>query len=115
MGKGELQLSEITAVMEDYLSRNRPFEEIRHELDLAYRVEGQSVFIFEIRPRPDKKNLKMEIPIAKATYVKSKDVWKVFWMRANMLWFSYEPNPTVKTLRDFTEVVEADELYCFFG
>jgi Protein of unknown function (DUF3024) len=57
----------------------------------------------------------VEIPIAKAQYVKSRAVWKVYWQRADMKWHSYEPQAEVKSLEEFVTVVEVDEYYCFFG
>jgi hypothetical protein len=36
--------------IENYLSYIRPPEEIREKLDISYRIEKQSVIIFEIRP-----------------------------------------------------------------
>lgn len=36
--------------MEAYLEKHLPAPHIRPELDLGYRIRGQSVEIFEIRP-----------------------------------------------------------------
>jgi hypothetical protein len=36
--------------IENYLSYIRPSEEIRDQLDIGYRIEKQSVIIFEVRP-----------------------------------------------------------------
>ena len=56
----------------------------------------------------------METPIGKATFVRSKNVWKVFWMRANLKWYSYDPAPTVKDLNYFTKLLDEDNHGCFF-
>ena len=60
-----------------YVETKRPPAHIRPELDLGYKLEGQSVEIFEIRPLWDNQKKKIEEAVAKATYVKSKRVWKV--------------------------------------
>lgn len=101
--------------MENFLSRNRPEKEIREQLDLGYRLDGQSIFIFEIRPRWLKPSEKMESPVAKATFVKSKNYWKVFWHRSNLKWYPYPPQPTVGTVSQFCKLVEEDKHHCFFG
>lgn len=31
----------------------------------------------------------MESPVAKATYVKTQNIWKVYWMRADLRWHAY--------------------------
>jgi hypothetical protein len=42
--------SEVIKVLDTYIARIRPPENIREQLDIAYKIEGQSVFIMEIRP-----------------------------------------------------------------
>ena len=46
----EFETARIEAAMSDFMAKRRPPVEIRDKLDLAYRIEGQSVVIFEIRP-----------------------------------------------------------------
>lgn len=110
-----LQTLEVIEAMENFLSRNRPPEEIRKKLDLGYKIEGQSVFIFEIRPQWNDPNIIHEHPFAKATFVKAKNKWKVFWIRADMKWHAYTPKPTVKSVAEFAKLVEVDEHHCFGG
>jgi hypothetical protein len=110
-----LQTLEVIEVMENFLSRKRPPERIRHEVDLGYKIEDQSIVIFEIRPQWNKPDIIHEHPFAKTTFVKAKNQWKVFWMRSDMKWHSYSPKPTVGSLAEFTKVVEEDEHHCFFG
>jgi hypothetical protein len=57
----------------------------------------------------------LEYEIAKTTYIKSKDHWKIFWMRADLKWHSYEPHPIVKDIKEFVAVVSKDEYGCFWG
>jgi hypothetical protein len=110
-----LQTLAIIEVMENFLAKRRPPEHIRPELDIGYKIEGQSVYVLEIRPQWNNKSVIREYAIAKATYVKSKAHWKVFWMRANLKWYPYDPKPTVKKLSDFVKQVDEDEYGCFWG
>ncbi len=109
-----IKTADVIEAMENFLERIRPPEDIRDKLDLDYRIENQSIFIFEIRPKWDKPQEKIESPVAKATYVKSKQQWKVYWMRGNLTWSPYEP-PVFSSLNDFLKEVETDPKYCFFG
>jgi len=43
----------------------------------------------------------VEEPIAKARYVKIRDVWKIYWMRADCKWHSYPPAPKWRPSRSF--------------
>jgi len=115
MGLDALKTTDVIEVMENFIERRRPPEEIRDKVDLAYRIENQSIFIYEIRPRWDNPNQKMYSDIAKATFVKNKNIWKIFWLRANLKWYPYEPKPTVKTLKQFINIVDEDKYGCFWG
>ena len=109
------QLKTYEAQVAQYVETKRPREEIRDQLDIAYRIEGQSVVIFEIRPRFQHPDQKVEEPVAKATYVATRRRWRVFWMRADCKWHAYPPKPTVRSLAAFLRLVEDDPHCCFWG
>lgn len=115
MGLTEQQLKEVSTAGEQFLLAKRPPKDMRHQLDLIFRVEGQSVLVYEIRPRWSNPSEIMEIAVAKTTFVKTSNHWKIFWMRANMKWHGYAPVPTVKTIEEFFAVVSEDKHCCFFG
>ena len=52
-----------------------------------YSIEGQSVVLLEKRRLMDGEMI--ERPFAKATWVKSQEVWKLYWQRADLRWHSY--------------------------
>jgi hypothetical protein len=110
-----LKTLEVIESMENFLARNRPTEDIRPVLDFGYKIENQSIIIFEIRPDWINSEIIREHPVARTTYIKAKMHWKVFWLRANMKWESYQPKPIVKTVNEFVTLVEQDELGCFWG
>lgn len=101
--------------MEDYLERVRPPAHLRDRVDIAYRVDNQSVELFEIRPAFQRPTQKVEEAIAKATYVKRAMEWRLYWMRADLRWHRYEPVPEVEKLEEFLQVVEEDAYSCFYG
>ncbi|MBJ7537458.1 DUF3024 domain-containing protein [Marinomonas transparens] len=115
MAISEFEVKRCEREMDKFLSAHRPPAHIRQEVDLAYRLDNQSVEIFEIRPDWKDSTEKIEIPIAKATYVKAKKEWKVYWQKSDMKWHRYEPCPTVKYLEEFLSVVGEDSFSCFFG
>jgi len=109
------QNTEVQEAMEHFLQRRRPAEHIRPKLDYAYRIEGQSVIIYSIRPRWNNPTETIEEPIAKTTYVQKTGKWKVYWMRGNLKWYAYDPRPEVRTILDFARLVDEDRHFCFFG
>jgi hypothetical protein len=115
MALSEFESKQVERAVSRFMERRRPPPHIRPELDLGYRLSGQSVEIFEIRPVWKNPKEKMEHPVAKATYVKTRAVWKVYWIRADLKWHSYGPVPTVGDIKKFLELVENDKHACFFG
>jgi Protein of unknown function (DUF3024) len=101
--------------IEAFLGKSRPPEKIRSELDLGCRLSGQSVEVFELRPFWRDSSRIIESGVAKATFVRTQDRWKVFWLRQDLKWHSYEPVPYVNSLFTFFRLVEDDEYHCFFG
>ena len=107
----DIQESKIASFVE----KKRPPVEMRDKLDVGYRFENNVVEIFTIRPRWDNKEEKLESSVAKAKYISSKRVWKVYWMRSNLKWYAYDPRPEVYTLEEFIELIDRDIHHCFWG
>jgi hypothetical protein len=95
-----------------FIENRRPPPHVRAEVDLSFRISGQSVEIFEVRPNWRDRSKLQEHSIAKAT---SKRNWKVFWQRADLKWHSYKPSPEVDSIEDFLAIVQKDDHGCFFG
>jgi hypothetical protein len=115
MAFDNLQTLEIIETMNIFLESIRPPESIRDQLDIGYLIEENSILIVEIRPQWNKPEIIRQTPVAKTTFVKSKNHWKVFWMRADLKWHSYTPEPFVTSLKSFTKLVQEDKHSCFFG
>lgn len=109
------QSADIYRVVAAYIKEKRPPEEIREEVDLAYRIDDQSVIIFEVRADWKDRSRKIEEMVAKATFVKIKECWKIYWQRADLKWHRYEPKSEVKRIEDFIKIVEEDQYACFWG
>ena len=115
MALSEFEIKKIQKVVGQYIEKHRPPAEMRNEVDLSFRILGQSVEIFEIRALWNDPKEKIEEPVAKATYVKTQKIWKVYWQRADLKWHRYEPDPEVNSIEEFVSLVENDEYACFFG
>ncbi len=115
MALSEFQLKRCEKLVAEFIQMRRPPPHLHDKVDLTFRISGQSIEIFEIRPRFDDKSVTLECPIAKATYNKREASWKVFWPRADMKWHRYKPRPEVKSVEEFLDIVQKDEHCCFFG
>lgn len=115
MAFDEFTLHRIEKIVSTFIEKRRPLACIRKELDLGFSIKGQSVEIFEIRPRWQHPEETIESPVAKTTYVKTQDVWKVYWMRQDLKWHGYEPLLHVKSIEEFLAEIDADPYHCFWG
>jgi hypothetical protein len=115
MAFSEFELKKIEKAAEAFLKVRRPPAEIRKQLDIAWGLDGQSLFIFEIRPLWNDPSTYEEYPFAKATFVKAKGIWKIYWLRQNLKWNSYDPTSQVKSIEAVFHTVNNDEYGCFFG
>lgn len=116
MALTEFESARVNKIVDAFIDAHRPPPHIRAKLDLAFRLAGQSVEIFEIRPRwRGAPGETMEQAVAKATWVRCRNVWRVYWQRADLKWHAYVPMPEVKRIDDFLGLVAEDAYGCFFG
>lgn len=109
------EVQRIEHTVENFLQRRRPPPRIRPQLDLGYRMMGHSIELFEIRPQWDNPKQIHRYSFAKASWVKAKRQWKIYWKNDDLKWHGYEPVATVKSIDDFVAIVDADPHGCFFG
>jgi len=115
MALNDIERKRVENAVAAFVQKRRPAPHVRLKLDYGFRVSGQSVELFEVRPRWDRPNEKRESSFAKATFVRTKRVWRVYWMRSDLKWHTYEPAPEVSAIDDFLAAVQKDEHACFFG
>ena len=115
MAFSELEERTVTRALDAFLRRRRPPPEISSELDIQYRITGQTIEIFELRPDWRDRDRSIEIPSAKVTYVRSRATWTVYLMRRDLRWHGYETERPTDTIEQALRVVDEDRYGCFFG
>ena len=88
---------------------------VRSQLQRGFRIEGLSVILFESRPHFMPPHEWQEEPIAKFTFVKSANSWKLFCMFRDLKWRAYEPFPESPDLGRLVGEVRADPTAIFWG
>jgi hypothetical protein len=114
MAFNDLELKRIDKIIGEYF-RNRVPQEYRDELRYEVHIEGYDVVIFEVRPRWDKPDEWLPLDFAKLRYIRSHNIWKLYWKRASGKWKLYEPKGEAKNLKTLADAIEQDEFGCFFG
>jgi len=102
------------AELADFMKERRPPLHLRDQVDLRYRINQTTLILYEVRPAWDGRGDVIERPFAKLTLIRSRHVWKLYWMRTSGKWQAYEPDE-YRSLIDVLSVVRLDEFGCFFG
>ena len=100
---------------EEFWVRHRPPLHLRDKVREGQRIDGQSIELFLNRPAFPHPGEWTEEPIAKIRYFRSRDVWAIYWQRADLKWHRYPPRPETKSLSAALAVISEDEHACFFG
>jgi hypothetical protein len=111
----DLEKKKVENIVGAFVAKRRPPVNVRKDVDLSFRIKGQSVEIFEIRPTWLGDGETHEIPIAKATFVRTRKVWQLYWQRRDLKWHGYEPLPEAQTIEEVVAEIDADPCACFWG
>ena len=116
MALSEIEFAKVKNALDSFMQTRRPAPHILPKLDLGYRISGQSVEIFEIRPAWRGPPLERhESAVAQATSVRSRSLWRGFWQRRDLKWHGYEPASEVRSIEELLSVVAENWHACFFG
>ena len=95
------------------VNKNKPFPP--EQLYIDYRMEDQTLYFLEVRPKWDDPTTKTEIPVAKFIYIKKDKVWKLYWPRQNSKWQQYAPDGINQHLEPLFKIVSEDLKGFFWG
>jgi hypothetical protein len=117
MALSEFEHARLEKSLQQFCEEKGPPAHLRGQLSWGFTVDPvkQTVHLFEVRPHFMEKDRMIQSSIAKASFVKSSKMWKVYWMRGTGKWILYEPYPEALTIEEFLKVVKEDEHHCFFG
>ncbi|GDX12099.1 hypothetical protein LBMAG57_38710 [Verrucomicrobiota bacterium] len=111
-----LEIAEHTLTLEQHFwAHRRPPLQLRDQVREGQRFSDQAIELFIVRPAFNRPGEHVEESIAKVTYVRSKDVWHLFWKRADGKWHRYPPQPESKSLAAALRIIHEDANACFFG
>ena len=92
-----------------------PDAAVRAKLRIEYRIEGNAIVLFEVRPRWQQPKEWMEEPVAKFRYVASIDRWRLFCMWRDLKWHGYARLPEAGSLAELVREVRSDPTGIFWG
>ncbi|WP_019615769.1 DUF3024 domain-containing protein [Psychromonas ossibalaenae] len=96
------------------LIENRKEQAIKNGFDLGCKFNNQSTELFEIHPSTHNEQGFFNLSVAKLTFIRTKDIWKIFWMRGSLKWQGYGRSPEARKLNEALFVVNEDADGCFW-
>lgn len=113
MAFNDIELQRTKNQIGAFVESVRPPVAIRNELDISFRISGQSIEIEECRPkwRGEPGEMSM-LSIVKITFIRKKKAWRLYWMPSSLQW---EMLTQVDTLKEAIDIVRDDESGFFFG
>ena len=115
MSLSDIERKRCERALQGFLQKRRPPPHLRSQVDIEFRIQNQSVEIFETRADWRGGSERIVHPFAKATFVRTTGVWRVCWRRADLKWHGYAPCPEVDSIDEFVALVDHDEYACFLG
>ena len=113
MALTELQEAQVHKLLTAFCDRvpARVRDRLRHD----FRISGNSVELFEVRPRYDRPSEWMEEPVAKFRYVGTRKVWELYCQFRDLKWHRYQPRPEAQSFQALLNEVEKDPTCIFWG
>ena len=114
MALTDIEIQKVKKIVGRLCSERTP-DHLKDKLRFEYQIEKQSVIIYEVRPFWNNPSEFTRMPISKLTYVRTENIWKLYWKRASGKWVLYEPKESSKDLKTLVEEIDKDSYGCFFG
>lgn len=112
----ENEIAEYATDIEKYfwVHRRPPFH-LRDQIREEQRFADQAIELFFVRPVFRLPGQWVEEPIARIKFIRSRNVWQIFWKRADNRWHRYPSKPEARLLSTALKVIHEDPHHCFFG
>ena len=114
MALSEIELKKIEILVGDLCRRRSP-DGFGDELRLEYKIQGHDIVIFEWRQRYGEQTGFFDTPVAKIKFVRTKNEWRLYWMRSDLKWHAYPTLPSSRDLAILVHEIDEDPFACFFG
>lgn len=112
----EAEIADHTATLEArFWTHRRPPLHLRDKIREGQRFDGTSIELFFVRPAFHHPGEWIEESIAKVRFIRSRNVWHLFWKRSDLQWHRYPPFPEAASLGEALHAIHQDPNGCFFG
>lgn len=110
MPMNDIERGRAERTLREYCARKlRP--EIRHELEIVYRIEGRFAYVSERRPDWLDPEVIRDHDVAKFRFDMTRREWVLYWRDRNLRWHVFEDCRPARDLADLLAVVDAEPIF----
>ena len=97
------------------MCKRRSPPHLHNQLRTVYEVRGLDVVVYEERPAWRNPKELSRTEVAKFKYSRKNGEWKLYWMRSDLKWHSYDMTGPTRRLEELVKEVDEDPDGAFFG
>jgi hypothetical protein len=96
--------------LREYCARKlRP--DIRHELEIVYRIAGRFAILSERRPDWQNRSVYRDHDVAKFRFDMAERKWVLLWRDRNLRWHRFENSAPATDIAELLPVVDAEPIF----
>jgi hypothetical protein len=114
MALTEIQKAQVNKQLTAYCAKRVPAE-VRSQVRVGYRIEGNAVILYEERPAFRSPHEWQELVVAKFTYVGTRREWRLYCQHRDCRWHAYQALPAASRFATLLDEVDADPTGIFWG
>ena len=114
MALTEVQKAQVHKQLTAYCAKRVPAA-VRSKVRVGYRIEGNTVILYEERPAFRPPHDWQEMVVAKFTYVGTRRDWRLYCQHRDLRWHTYEALPAASSFAELLDEVDADPTGIFWG
>jgi hypothetical protein len=110
----EGQRTHVTKLLTEFCSTRVPAH-LRDQLQHGFRIENNSIELYESRPAFRQPQEWRKLDVAKFKYVASRGHWRLYCQYRDLKWHEYEPKPMARSFDALLREVINDPTGIFWG
>ncbi len=114
MALSEMQKAQVTKRLRAFCDARVP-PAVRDKVRVGFRIKASEVVVFEERPAFRPPHEWREMPVAKFTFVRTRQVWQLYCQHRDLRWHRYQALPEAPRFDALLDEVSADPTGIFWG
>jgi hypothetical protein len=110
----EMQKAQVHKVLTAYCAKRVPAA-ARSEVRVGYRVDGNTVILYEERPAFRPPHDWKETAVAKFRYAGTQGEWRLYCQHRDLRWHAYQARPASSSFAKLLDEIDADPSGIFWG